>query len=149
MKGLGNLLFQSVKRPKMANRCNLWLWKKRTLSGFAGYIHILKTVHLQQFKWMKSSKLGMWKGDHLSRYKKWYLRHIKESGAVPLGGASLYKFSLSTLWDFTYQFRKLYFERRFSPRKQPTFRATLPLVSPPNDAGLRNERRNSILMTRH
>ena len=45
MKGLGNLLFRSVKR--------------RTLSGFAGYIHILQTVHLQQFKWMQSSKLGM------------------------------------------------------------------------------------------
>ena len=30
------------------------------------FIHVIKKVHLQQLKGMQSSKLGMWKGHHLS-----------------------------------------------------------------------------------
>ena len=34
--------------------------------GFLWFIHLLKTVHLQQLKGMQKSKLFMWKGYHLS-----------------------------------------------------------------------------------
>ena len=47
------------------------------------FVHILKAIHLQQLKGIKSSKLGLWKGYHLSIegirkgflfYQKWYIK---------------------------------------------------------------------------
>ena len=58
--------FRSVKRPKRANRRILWLWKSRDNFLVFWFVHSLKTVHLQQLKVMQSSKLGIWKGYHLS-----------------------------------------------------------------------------------
>ena len=61
--------------------CHLGLWKSSISKGltdefygsikwgklfFLWLIAIKKTVHLQQLKGMQSSKLGMWKGYHLS-----------------------------------------------------------------------------------
>ena len=58
--------FWSAKRPKRANRRILWLWKSRDNFLVFWFVHSLKTVHLQQLKVMQSSKLGIWKGYHLS-----------------------------------------------------------------------------------
>ena len=58
---VGNLSFRSVKRPKRADRCLLWLSLSREnvlVLWFNDY-HILKTVHLQQLKGMQISELGM------------------------------------------------------------------------------------------
>ena len=44
----------------------LWLWNSRENVPVLLFIHILKTVHLWQIKGMYSSKLGTWKGYHLS-----------------------------------------------------------------------------------
>ena len=41
-------------------------WKKSRKRSGLGFIHILKTVHLQQLKGTRSSKLGIRKGHHLS-----------------------------------------------------------------------------------
>ena len=71
-KRVGKSVFPSVKRPKIANRRNIWLWKSRASVGL-WFSHILKTVNLQQLKGMQCSNLGLWKGYHLvyKRVKGW------------------------------------------------------------------------------
>ena len=66
MKGKQNLSFWSVKLSQRANRCILWLRKRRENVLFLWVINVLKTVHLQQLKGMQSSKRGMWKRYHLA-----------------------------------------------------------------------------------
>lgn len=39
----------AVERPKRANRCTLWLGKSQENVLILWFIHILQTVHLQQF----------------------------------------------------------------------------------------------------
>ena len=48
---VGNLSFRSVKRPKRAKRCILWLWKSRENDVVLWFIHI-HTVYLQQLNGM-------------------------------------------------------------------------------------------------
>ena len=85
--GKSVIYFGAVKGRKRANllasRCILWLCKSRRSILLLWFIHVLETVHLQPLKGMKSSKLGMWKGYHLSikgmrngylSCKKWYLK---------------------------------------------------------------------------
>ena len=98
MKGKGNLSFCSAKKPERANRFILWLWKSQENILVLWFT----TVHLQQLKRMKSSKLDMWKGCHLSKegIQKGYLFCNKWSitglGVGPWSGASLSKTLLST-----------------------------------------------------
>ena len=72
--------FRSVKRPQRANRCILWLWKSRENVLVLWFIHIYKTLHLQQLKVMQSCKLGRRKGypcqqNGIRRYLHWEHRH--------------------------------------------------------------------------
>ena len=66
MKGKQNLSFWSVKLSQRANRCILWLRKRRENVLFLWVINVFKTVHLQQLIGMQSSKRGMWKRYHLA-----------------------------------------------------------------------------------
>ena len=66
MKGKQNLSFWSVKLSQRANRCILWLRKRRENVLFLWIINVLKTVRLQQLIGMQSSKRGMWKRYHLA-----------------------------------------------------------------------------------
>ena len=107
MNGLGNISLWSVKRLKRANRCILRQWKSWENVLVLWFIHILKTTHLQVLKEMLSSKLGMWKGYHLSmegiRKGEFFChkRYIKGWGIEPRGRASPYNAFLvppGTLW---------------------------------------------------
>ena len=67
-------------------------WKKSRKRSGLGFIHILKTVHLRQLKGMQSSKIGMWKGHHLSLegIRKGYLlcqKWYRKSKGAGLSGA--------------------------------------------------------------
>ena len=65
----------------------LWLWKSREKVLALRFIHIQKTVHLQQLKGMQRSKQGVWKGYHL-----WHLS---------MEGIWKSTFSVTTLIVFT------------------------------------------------
>ena len=65
-----------------ANRYILWLWKSRENILVLWFIHILKTLHLQESKILNYCR-GMWKGYHLSIEgirngylfrEKWYIK---------------------------------------------------------------------------
>ena len=73
MKGMKNLSFPTVKRPKGANRCILCVAVKKSTTRFGSrLIHIIfRTVHFQQLKEMQNSKLGI---------LKWYLFSIEVIG---------------------------------------------------------------------
>ena len=79
-KGVPFLGFRYMKRVGKSAilvcktyRCILWLWKGQEKILGLGFVHTFKTVHLQELKGMQSSKIGKWKGYHLSinrRYAK-------------------------------------------------------------------------------
>ena len=93
MKGAGNLSFRSVKGPTGLRDIFYECGKSRENVLVLWFLHIFKTLHLKS---MQSSKIGMWKGYHLSLedmqngwffFQNWYL---KGHGVGPRGKASPY-----------------------------------------------------------
>ena len=102
MKGLGKLPFRLVKKAHKGLTDALHPCGKSWVIGLVlWFIHILKTVHLQQLRGMPCSKPGMWKRYHcLQKVKegvpflsKMVYKRVK---GWPPGGASLYKTLLRT-----------------------------------------------------
>ena len=94
LKGAGNLSFRSVKGPTGLRDIFYECGKSRENVLVFWFLHIFKTLHLKS---MQSSKIGMWKGYHLSledmqngwfSFQNWYL---KGHGVGPRGKASPYK----------------------------------------------------------
>ena len=57
-KGAAEFLRHQIKRVSRTYRCILWLPKGRENVLVLSFIHILKTVNLQQLKGMQSCKLS-------------------------------------------------------------------------------------------